>query len=217
MNKISNNQSEISANDKQTTKLEKGEKLKTNKINLKISFSYCNEISSFENINPKLINSNTIVLNDLLEDLIENKNCKYLEFTAISYYDYDLNNYIYCGIYPFEMVILMPFKADVKSQQTILLRSRMIIKKENLMRMDLTDELAPEADDNNQNIFINQKSKRSKERKIGYIIEKVFLWRKLYNGFTDDKGNLVKLTLEEAADKVGISKKSLDDYLIQLR
>ena len=91
------------------------------------------------------------------------------------------------------------------------------IKKENLMRMDFNDEMNIEAEDNNQNIFINQKSKRSKERKIGYIIEKVFLWRKLYNGFIDEKGNLIKLTLEEAADKVGISKKSLDDYLIQLR
>jgi hypothetical protein len=85
-----------------------------------------------------------------------------------------------------------------------------------LMKMNLIEE---ENDNNeeNQNFFINKKSKRSKERKINFIIEKVLLWRKLYNGFEDEKGNTIKLTLEEAADKVGISKKSLDDYLIQIR
>ena len=92
----------------------------------------------------------------------------------------------------------------------------MILKMDTLLKMNLIEE---ENDNNeeNQKFFINKKSKRSKERKINYIIEKVLLWRKLYNGFEDEKGNLIKLTLEEAADKVGISKKSLDDYLIQIR
>jgi len=85
------------------------------------------------------------------------------------------------------------------------------------MRMELIEDNLDNLDEENQNMFINHKSKRSKERKIGYIIEKVFLWRKLYNGFENEKGNMERLTLEEAAAKVGISKKSLDDYLIQLR
>ena len=85
------------------------------------------------------------------------------------------------------------------------------------MRMELLEEIVENVDEKNQNVHIKENSKRSKERKIGFIIEKVYLWRKLYNGFQDEKGNLVKLTLEEAAEKVGISKKSLDDYLIQLR
>ena len=42
------------------------------------------------------------------------------------------------------------------------------------------------------------------------------LWRKLYNGVLKD-GNLVRYSLEDAANKVGVSKKSLDDYLLQLR
>ena len=61
-----------------------------------------------------------------------------------------------------------------------------------------------------------QTSKRTKERSISDIIEKVSLWRKLYNGVTRD-GNLVRYSLEDAASKVGVSKKSLDDYLLQLR
>jgi len=60
-------------------------------------------------------------------------------------------------------------------------------------------------------------SRRTKERKIGYIIEKVARWRNLYNGIVNSKGEHVRMTLEEAAMQVGISKKSLDDYLLQLR
>ena len=42
------------------------------------------------------------------------------------------------------------------------------------------------------------------------------MWRKLYNGVLRD-GNLVRYSLEDAASKVGVSKKSLDDYLLQMR
>ena len=49
------------------------------------------------------------------------------------------------------------------------------------------------------------------------MIKKVSLWRLLYTGYTDEKGLLKKHSLEEAAVKVQISKKSLDDYLMQLR
>ena len=52
-------------------------------------------------------------------------------------------------------------------------------------------------------------SRREKERKIGEVVIKVSQWRTLYN----DK----KVTLEQAAEKVGISKKSLDDYFLQLK
>jgi len=56
-------------------------------------------------------------------------------------------------------------------------------------------------------------NKRTKERTIADIIEKVSLWRKLYNGVVRD-GTLVRYSLEDAAVKVDVSKKSLDDYLL---
>jgi hypothetical protein len=59
----------------------------------------------------------------------------------------------------------------------------------------------------------NAMGKRTKERSIADIIEKVSLWRKLYNGVYRD-GNLVRYSLEDAAKKVSVSKKSLDDYLL---
>jgi hypothetical protein len=44
-------------------------------------------------------------------------------------------------------------------------------------------------------------------------------WRRLFNGVPDSKdpNNLVRYSLEEAAQRVGLSKKSLDDYLLQIR
>lgn len=57
---------------------------------------------------------------------------------------------------------------------------------------------------------------RIKERTLQEVIQKVSLWRLLYTGFYN-KGVFVKMSLEEAAQKVEISKKSLDDYLMQLR
>ena len=56
-----------------------------------------------------------------------------------------------------------------------------------------------------------------RERKIGYIIEKVYAWRKLYNGFKDEIDNYNRYSLDKAAELVGVSKKSLDDYLLQIR
>ena len=63
------------------------------------------------------------------------------------------------------------------------------------------------------------KPKRTKERTIAEIIDKVSIWRKLYKGILvknekTQEMQLLKLNLEEAAQKVNISKKSLDDYLL---
>jgi hypothetical protein len=69
----------------------------------------------------------------------------------------------------------------------------------------------------NNSLMDKKKNKRTKERKIGYIVEKVNTWRKLYNGFYDEYSKFTKYSLDEAAKIIGISKKSLDDYLLQLR
>lgn len=68
----------------------------------------------------------------------------------------------------------------------------------------------------------DQGKKRTKERTITEIIEKVSTWRKLYNGVmipnkTTGEVQLQRWSLEDAAKKVDVSKKSLDDYLLQLR
>ena len=64
--------------------------------------------------------------------------------------------------------------------------------------------------------FVDQ-DKRTKERQIRFVVERVSLWRKLYNGVELGNGETVRYSLEDSAKLVGISKKSLDDYLLQLR
>ena len=66
------------------------------------------------------------------------------------------------------------------------------------------------------------RSKRIKERTIAEVIDKVTTWRKLYYGImmpVHDTGKMeiIRFSLDQAAEKVGVSKKSLDDYLLQLR
>ena len=61
-------------------------------------------------------------------------------------------------------------------------------------------------------------SRRTKERKIGEVILAVKKWRELYTvGEKQLDGQFKQQSLEEAALKVGISKKSLDDYFLQLK
>lgn len=43
------------------------------------------------------------------------------------------------------------------------------------------------------------------------------LWRKFYTGFYDESGNYIQKQLDAAAQDVGIAKKTLDDYLLQIR
>lgn len=70
-------------------------------------------------------------------------------------------------------------------------------------------------DDLNKNF---QKNRRTKERTISEVVQKVALWRKLYNGFYDyNSSQMINKSLEEGAKKIGISKKTLDDYLSQIR
>lgn len=65
---------------------------------------------------------------------------------------------------------------------------------------------------------VARKTKKTRERGIGEVMEKVLEWRQLYNGYKDSKtGKIMKMSLEAAAAKIGISKKSLDDYLLQIR
>jgi len=73
------------------------------------------------------------------------------------------------------------------------------------------------ATDYYQSSTAQPKGRRTKERKIGEIVKKVYEWRRYYNGIDDGKGGVKKLTLDQAAALINISKKSLDDYLLQIR
>lgn len=87
------------------------------------------------------------------------------------------------------------------------------ITKENPARPVTANTRTTQDDNDDSNEVGKDKGKRTKERSIEEIIQKVSLWRRLYNGVLRD-GNLVRYSLEDAATKVNVSKKSLDDYLL---
>lgn len=88
------------------------------------------------------------------------------------------------------------------------------IKLINRLDENILKNLEPESEEKTDD---KKKEKRTKERKIGFIIEKVNGWRKLYNGFYNENGEHTRYSLDQAAKIIDISKKSLDDYLLQLR
>ena len=196
-----------------------------NHIKCSISVSYSYSPVTFNTIlNIKPIDDSHILLNDILEGLSK---LIPLNNFSVSYCEYDNNTniYIYIGKYPLEKNYLIGY--DIQSalnndiMTNIRIKLRQIVFKEFPLKQELIEEDIENIEDKKINNFINHKSKRAKERKIGYIIKKVFMWKTLYNGIysTDENGNKIKIkyTLEQAAAKAGISKKSLDDYLIQLR
>ncbi|CAD8098768.1 unnamed protein product [Paramecium sonneborni] len=149
-----------------------------------------------------------------------------LEGRTISYYSFDCDMYINCGLDPVHYSYVMPLN-EIK--QTNQLRIKCIQTGVSLIHLVMSEEMnekvnkMKEQEGNEQQQQQqhqgqeNQKQcRRTKERRIGYIIEKVAKWREYYNGITID-GESKRFTLEEAAQKVNISKKSLDDYLLQIR
>ena len=159
---------------------------------------------------------------------------KTIYILIIMYYNFFVNYnilfnntdiYINIGKYPLEKNYLIGYDPqsliDNNIATNIRVKLRQIVVKEFPLKQELIEEDIENIEDKKINNYINHKSKRAKERKIGYIIKKVFMWKTLYNGIysTDENGNKIKIkyTLEQAAAKAGISKKSLDDYLIQLR
>ena len=197
--------------------------LNTIKCSISVSYSYSPvTFNTILLINP--IDETHILLNDILEGLSKSIP---LNNYSISYCEYDNNTniYVYIGKYPLDKNYLIGYDIQSLSNNNILtnirIKLRQLVSKEFPLKQELIEDDIENIEDKKINNYINHKSKRAKERKIGYIIKKVFMWKTLYNGIysTDEKGNKIKIkyTLEQAAAKAGISKKSLDDYLIQLR
>jgi hypothetical protein len=155
----------------------------------------------------------------IIDVITKLKICGYpLTGAMVSVFYPDIKEYIFMGSDPLDNSILIPEKHFEEK----ILKIRVLCYVE--------EKLIPSAqfDKNRANSLglrfsrgtsatDKKKTKRTKERKIGYIIEKVNTWRKLYNGFYDEYGKFTKYSLDEAAKIIGISKKSLDDYLLQLR
>jgi len=127
--------------------------------------------------------------------------------TIFSYYSKDLEGYVFCAIEPVPVDTVIPMCEFICGK--LVLRGR--IDTNIIIDISLSETVTK--------VKTTEKKKRHriKERKIGQIIDQVAVWRKYYNGYVDYHGKLIRLSLDEAALKVGIPKKSLDDYFLQLR
>lgn len=128
-----------------------------------------------------------------------------VEGTLVSYYSLKEKFHVYCGKDP------LPETAHIPNDELLIeeeRRPRVELRLKAGLKPTILKEEQPGDD---------ASKRRTKERKIGFIIERVSLWRKLYNGVPDGNNNIIRYSLEDAASKVGINKKSLDDYLLQLR
>jgi len=146
--------------------------------------------------------------------------CFPIERNMISYYSYSSDMYVYCGNDPVPPNSFIPVREISNGEvKQIMIRVRQVQTSYPMSSEPIFDKEPTVKIENSEGASATTpKQKRTKERKIGVILDKVLQWRRLYTGVTDPTtGQNVKMSLEEAAQRVSISKKSLDDYLLQIR
>lgn len=148
-----------------------------------------------------------ILLNDIASQL---KNLGYpVTGALISIYINKVEDYVFIGAEPLDQ----NYYLDPKDVDMSCIKLKIVSYIEDKLVKKTEKQLFDRKDTFNK----KSKDKRTKERRIGFIVEKVNAWRKLYNGFYNENGEHTRYSLDQAAKMIDISKKSLDDYLLQLR
>jgi len=213
---------------------------KFDKFIIYLYYSYQKQYYKF-NLPARIMQNDTrIILNDIIEGLKTFPNIK-LQNHSLSYFipennnnnnnnnnsnnnnnnnNNNIENYFYLGKYPFysenkNLLIENP------ENKIIFIKLRPIIDKTHLLRFEIFEDEneinKTENEEMKTNYYINENSKRAKERKINEIVLKVYEWKKIYNNCINKNGEKVKLTLQDAAALINLSKKSLDEYLNQIK
>ena len=215
--------------------------INNNFIKIKVVLNYAYQKEYFEFLLPakKIFNKNSqkyqFCLNDIIDCIrtyVNNKTIFLNENYLISYYINNDNEnniitnnknnnensianktYFCLGAYPLSKI--QNYYLDIPSDGTLYLKFRKIISKELNLRYDIFEqENEIETDEKKKKDAVlkyNTNSKRANEKRIDYIIRKVFEWKELRK-LTDNKMSLI-----EAAQIVGLSKKTLDEYYNQIR
>ena len=129
-------------------------------------------------INTHKKTKNTILLNDIITQLEKEIP---LENFQILYYNEIEKNYILIGKYPLnkEKEILFKYNSNkiINDNIFIKIKLRQILERENLLKMEFIEGENDIGEEAIQKFEIgeNNKTKRAKERKIGYIIRKVYI------------------------------------------
>mmetsp|Transcript_35628 Transcript_35628/g.32098 ORF Transcript_35628/g.32098 Transcript_35628/m.32098 type:complete len:401 (-) Transcript_35628:453-1655(-) len=87
-------------------------------------------------------------------------------------------------------------------------------------RARITDDASDDSSEseNTANKVLKGFRRRNQERNVTEVLNILKQWRALYNGIIDPQtGKKVKISLNEAANKVGVPKKSLEDYAMIIK
>ena len=158
-------------------------------------------------------NDNTIFMN-------ENYSISYSISDSKSVNQDPINKtYYFVGNFPLNENI--KYNIDVPLDGVIYLKLRKKILKIKSLRYEIyedeNEEEIDEAEEKNEKSEKSEKAektkecKRSKEKRIGYIVKKVFEWKGLR------RLSEQKMSLQDAAKNVGLSKKTLDEYFNQIK
>ncbi|CAG9317464.1 unnamed protein product [Blepharisma stoltei] len=192
---------------------------KLNTINIELSFGdkFTKEKELILNIKQPILTFSREGEVNLSAIITYLKNEGYpIDKSMIWYYSPTAKLNVYCGTDPIPPSISIPI-FEIKDRKLVLLCYGVVSHEIGPVLQAQNSVAAKKMHEEEPTTLVPKISRRTTERKIGYIIDKVMKWRKLYSGVIDGKGDLKKMTLEDAARKVGIAKKSLDDYLLQLR
>ena len=203
------------------------------KIKLKVILNYSYQKDYFIFCLPTKIiynqeqNVKQFCLNDIIDLIYSYSNDKTIflnENYSISYYTNDDNNekeeviksYCFIGNYPLDKNI--NYCINIPSDGILYLKFRKRISKVKSLRYDIFEEEneeeieeVAEQNKNTAQLNYNVESKRANEKRIGFVVKKVFQW-KGFRKYTDNKMSLI-----EAAKNVRLSKKTLDEYLNQIK
>ena len=183
-------------------------------FNFPIKIFYNKERDKFQFSLNDIINLIHSFANDISIFLNENYSISYSvnnsQSTEIN--DPLTRTYYFIGNFPLDENI--KYNIDVPLDGIIYLKLRKKISKIKSLRYEIyedeNEEEIDEAEEKEKNEKPN-KCKRSKEKRIGYIVKKVFYWKGLR------KHSELKMSLKDAADNVGLSKKTLDEYFNQIK
>ena len=159
---------------------------------------------------------------DLIYSYANNKSIFLNENYLISYSTNNLDDNTFYFISKFPLDENIKYNIDVPLDGIIYIKLRKKISKIKSLRYEIfEDENEEEIDeaeekDKKEESFEDNKNKkkdckRSKEKRIGFIVKKVFEWKGLR------KLSKRKMSLQEAAQNVNMSKKTLDEYYNQIK
>eukprot|EP00826_Nyctotherus_ovalis_P063671 TRINITY_DN9338_c0_g7_i1.p1 TRINITY_DN9338_c0_g7~~TRINITY_DN9338_c0_g7_i1.p1 ORF type:complete len:242 (+),score=85.20 TRINITY_DN9338_c0_g7_i1:136-861(+) len=129
-----------------------------------------------------------------------------LDEAEVWFYSRIYEEYVYCEKDPISRVLLARTSDLVNNCLTIRVR----------INREISDTLGTKSTEESKGED-KYNAPRVKERELTEIIHKVKKWRDLYRGYLDKDGRRVKYSLEDAAKLVKLPKKTLDDYLQQLK